>query len=271
MKFFDIFSLKQINKSIITTLIYALNPLIIVSLLINCHNDTYVIFFILLAFYLKKRNKTLLAVLSLTLGTLIKYFPIMFLPYILNKEKSKAKAILYFLMSILIFVGVTFISTGSIKNLTAFLTQAVLYNSSIFVWILTFTNSNFDLVNVLAKIGKIIFVILYLSVLIYFYTMEKKKNVEISRIKKDECLQYTFIYIFIISDNMFAFLVLYLAFYIYSILGFRKRSIKDIRNRKYFYYNCYVQYNNSIVWRWLLLYKIHICFINYLLININLF
>lgn len=181
---FDIFSLKQINKSIITTLIYALNPLIIVSLLINCHNDTYVIFFILLAFYLKKRNKTLLAVLSLTLGTLIKYFPIMFLPYILNKEKSKAKAILYFLMSILIFVGVTFISTGSIKNLTAFLTQAVLYNSSIFVWILTFTNSNFDLVKVLAKIGKIIFVILYLSVLIYFYTMEKKKNVEIAESKK---------------------------------------------------------------------------------------
>ena len=194
---FNIFDPSQINKAVINTLIYALNPLIIEDLLINCHNDVFLICSILLAFYLKKRDKVNLAVLSLTFGGLIKYLPLMFLPYILNNNKSKFRNILYFVGAIALFFGLTFLVTGSSKNTMAFLTQASKLSASFYLCLSYFLGMDFKVTFFLANCGKAIFLILYFAVLLNFYIKEKKKNEKV--LESDKMRTYTIlVFIFIV-------------------------------------------------------------------------
>ena len=55
----------KISKNKKYMLIYGLNPLILFEGIINCHNDIYLVLFILLAIYLKKSEKKGLAVISI--------------------------------------------------------------------------------------------------------------------------------------------------------------------------------------------------------------
>ena len=174
---FSIYSPSQINKALINTFIYALNPLVIIDLLINCHNDVLLVFSILLAFYLKKTHRTNQSILAITFGALIKYFPLMFLPYLLDEEKSKKKVLAYVLESAAIFIGITFLVSGSVKNMTSFLTQASLYSASFYLWILTFLNYDFQTLKTINRIGKVVFIALYFYSLTRLYIKEKKKKI----------------------------------------------------------------------------------------------
>ncbi len=181
---FSLYSPAQINKALINTIIYALNPLVIIDLLINCHNDILLILSILLAFYLKKTHRINQSILAITFGALIKYFPFMFLPYLLNEEKSNKKIFLYILESATIFIGVTFLVSGNVKNMTSFLTQASLYSTSFYLWILTLSNYNFEMLKVISKIGKVVFLIIYFYSIARIYIKEKKKNEKIQESTK---------------------------------------------------------------------------------------
>lgn len=82
----------KICKKKIFSVIYGLNPFILIEAIANVHNDIYVVFFVLLCLYFLIRKKNLLlSIFMLALATCIKYFTILLLPFIIiyyfRKEK----------------------------------------------------------------------------------------------------------------------------------------------------------------------------------------
>lgn len=65
----------KISKNKKYMLIYGLNPLVLFEGIMNCHNDIYLVLFILLAIYLKKSEKKGLAVISIALRNINKICP----------------------------------------------------------------------------------------------------------------------------------------------------------------------------------------------------
>ena len=76
--------LYKISKKKIFALLYGLNPFILIEGIANVHNDLFVIFFLLLSLYqLLNKKSLILSILYLALATDIKYFTILFLPFII--------------------------------------------------------------------------------------------------------------------------------------------------------------------------------------------
>lgn len=72
------------------SLIYGLNPFILIEGISSVHNDMFVVMFILLAIYfLKNKKKILPSVVFLSLGAGIKYFPIILLPFMIIYHLEK--------------------------------------------------------------------------------------------------------------------------------------------------------------------------------------
>lgn len=65
------------------TVIYGLNPFILLEFLANVHNDIIVVFFVLLALYMLKHKKLVPSIIFLAIATGIKYFTILLLPVII--------------------------------------------------------------------------------------------------------------------------------------------------------------------------------------------
>lgn len=86
----------KITNRKLFTLIYGINPLILIEGIGCVHNDLWLIFFILLSFYclLKKKN-ILLSTAMLSVATAIKYVPVILLPFIIiyyfRKEKPSKR------------------------------------------------------------------------------------------------------------------------------------------------------------------------------------
>ncbi len=86
----------KLTKSKKYMLIYGLNPLVLVELLSNVHNDIYLLLFVILAFYcLTKKKNIYLTSLFLALSIGIKYSTILLVPFVLiyyfGKEKIGKK------------------------------------------------------------------------------------------------------------------------------------------------------------------------------------
>lgn len=149
----------KISKNKKLVLIYGLNPLMLFEGIINVHNDIYLILFSLFGIYLKKQNKIWLAIISIALGALIKYVPILLLPYIINNEKIK-KQIIYLAEFALAFLGLTFIFTGSITSILNVMDQTGKYANSLYLQ-LRLNGLGFDVLSKIALAGKIVFCIAY--------------------------------------------------------------------------------------------------------------
>ena len=107
-----------IKNILLGTSFYALNPLFLIEGVANAHNDIVVAFFLLLAvyFYVPKENVKLFA--AIFAGTLIKYIPILILPWyifsLLSRKKVNYEIIVF--LSLATLTVFTFIfSTFAIK------------------------------------------------------------------------------------------------------------------------------------------------------------
>ena len=93
----------KITKSNKYMLLYALNPLVLIELLSNVHNDIYLICFILLAIYFLIRKKNIyLTILFLALSVSIKYSTVLLVPFVLIycfKDKKIPKRIFLCIVS----------------------------------------------------------------------------------------------------------------------------------------------------------------------------
>ena len=73
-----------LSKKKIFSIIYGLNPLILIEFMGNAHNDIILVLFILLAIYfILKKNNLKLSIFFLALSTGMKYFPILLLPFLI--------------------------------------------------------------------------------------------------------------------------------------------------------------------------------------------
>lgn len=80
----NIFLIYKITKSRKYMIIYGLNPLVLMDLLSNVHNDIYLIAFILLSLYFLIRKKNIyLSLIFLAISVSIKYSTILLVPFIL--------------------------------------------------------------------------------------------------------------------------------------------------------------------------------------------
>lgn len=175
----------KISKNKKLVLLYGLNPLVIFEGIINCHNDIFLILSILLAVYLKKQNKTGLAVLSIAIGTLIKYTPIIFLPYIVyekgktliqNKKINKEylwQLSKYVIEFILIFIIINLIFLGDIRKILEVGVQTKRFANSIYVQMLMM-GANWKVINASATIGKILFCIIFFEEVVIRQRKEAK-------------------------------------------------------------------------------------------------
>lgn len=108
-------------------MLFGLNLYILYQFLANGHNDFYVIFVVLLAIYLfKVKNKKKLSVASLTEATSIKYYPVLFVPflvfYFIKDEKNiKGKISKLALYSIEYLIIVLFLYIFYAKDINTFL------------------------------------------------------------------------------------------------------------------------------------------------------
>ncbi len=76
--------LYKLSKKKIFSLLYGLNPFILIECIANVHNDVFVVFFILLAMYQLYRKKRLwLSLVFLAMATDIKYVAILLLPIVI--------------------------------------------------------------------------------------------------------------------------------------------------------------------------------------------
>ena len=63
---------------------FAFNPLIIMEFLVNCHNDIYMIFFIMLAMYFIKNKKNIwLGIIAIAISVAIKYISLLIFPFLI--------------------------------------------------------------------------------------------------------------------------------------------------------------------------------------------
>ncbi|RLA73426.1 MAG: hypothetical protein DRG30_06370 [Epsilonproteobacteria bacterium] len=92
---------KDKSKVVLSQLIFALNPLILIEWLVNAHNDAPMITLMLLSIYLLTQKKRLSSFFALTFSVGIKYVTIIFLPFIFLKKKFSTKFIVHYLLLIL--------------------------------------------------------------------------------------------------------------------------------------------------------------------------
>jgi alpha-1,6-mannosyltransferase len=85
------------QNSKLKTLLYALNPLIIIELCQNIHFEGVAIFFFLLAIFLIQKNKMVVGSIAFSLSIATKILPLMFLPFFL-KNLGWRKAIGYYFL-----------------------------------------------------------------------------------------------------------------------------------------------------------------------------
>lgn len=101
----------KISHKRIFTLLYGLNPLVLIEGIACVHNDIFVVLFMLLALYFLTQKKNLVAtVVFLAIATAIKYFAIILLPFVIiyyfREEKPLKrfeKCIQYGLIFLIVF------------------------------------------------------------------------------------------------------------------------------------------------------------------------
>lgn len=161
--------LYKISNRKFFTLAYGINPFILIEGIGNVHNDLFVIFFILLSLYFViKKQKILFAILFLALATAIKYFPILFLPYIIiyhykNKDvKTRIVKCVGLGIAFVILVLIPYLLY--IKDISVFMgliTQQDKIAKGIYIVISQYFNNPPNLVSLVKKSTFLVFVILY--------------------------------------------------------------------------------------------------------------
>ena len=162
------FIYKLSNKKIFT-LLYGLNPFILIEGIACVHNDMFVVLFTLASFYflLKKKNIGL-SILFLALAKAIKYFTILLLPFIIiyyvRKEKPAKrllKCIEYGVGFIIILATCYLLYVQDINVLNGLATQQDKLAKSIYIVISEYFTEPGGLVTLINKSMLEIFVIIY--------------------------------------------------------------------------------------------------------------
>ena len=170
---FNCFIMKKLTKSKKYMLLYGLNPLILIELLSNVHNDIYLILFLLLSLYYLIRKKNIpLTVLFLAFSVAIKFNTILTVPFIFIycfRKENLIKRIIYCILcgiatlTIILLLYMPFYRDLSI--FTNMLAQGERYSQSILACLKVKFNRN-NIFNYIDKSKLLVFAIGYIFTLI---------------------------------------------------------------------------------------------------------
>ena len=204
---------KITNKSIKYTILYGLNPLVLIELLSNVHNDIYLIMFVLMPIYflLQQRNKVF-TIVFLAFSLAIKYSTILIVPFILlymYKDEKTIKRLLYCFLSGISIIGIVVLLYlpyyRDFSIFTNMLVQGTKYSQSLMLF-LSQNNGNSLIYGFIDKYNIIIFMILYIYVIIPELF---NKNIKLTEILS----KYNFtmiVFIFIVLTNFQKWYILWL-------------------------------------------------------------
>ena len=175
----SIFLIKKITKNDLYVMLFGLNPYILYQFLANGHNDFYVIFLVLLAIYLfKVKNKKELSVACLAIATSIKYYPVLFVPFLLfyfikdekNIKDKICKLALYSIEYLFIVLFPYIFYARDINAILSPLIQQTKYSYSLQGAIFFISDKNVALINVISKciLASFAFYYLYLFIRDFF-------------------------------------------------------------------------------------------------------
>ena len=165
------YSLKQYLLAI-----YALNPLVIIELAGNLHHEAFMITFLLGFLVYSSQNKPVGGAIMFALSVSSKLLPLMLLPIILFKEKSKWKFLIIFVVSLLLlFAPILDVSffVGMQDSLTLYY-QKFEFNAGIYYllreigfWIYGY--------NAIALIGKLLLGVTTLTILLLSFRLSRQE------------------------------------------------------------------------------------------------
>lgn len=177
----------KISGKKIFTLLYGLNPLILIEAIASVHNDIFMILFILLAFYflLKKKNPVV-SVEFLAIATGIKYFAIILLPFMIiyhfREEKTLKrfiKCIEYGILYLIIFAIPYLFYIKDIQVFSGLQVQQQKFAKSFYIILLEYFNSIPNIANTVKNF------LLKSFVIIYFYTCVTLLNKKEIKFRKE--------------------------------------------------------------------------------------
>lgn len=188
----SVFLIKKITNNDLYVMLFGLNPYILYQFLANGHNDFYVIFLVLLAIYLfKVKNKKELSVACLAIATSIKYYPVLFVPFLLfyfikgeKTIKGKiSKLALYSIEYLFIILFPYIFYARDINAILSPLIQQTKYSYSLQGAIFFISDKNVALMNVISKciLASFAFYYLYLFIRDFFV----KDNITFEEISGD--------------------------------------------------------------------------------------
>jgi len=171
--------LKKISLPIQNTLLYALNPLVIIELTGNLHFEAYMIFFVLLSFYLLYQFKHWFgSALALAIAFCSKLIPLIFLPFLIKRIGFK-RSIYYGLCIlpislVLFFKYIDPIIIPNIFESVGLYYNKFEFNASIY-YILRWLGYQYVGWNMIATIGKLTAIATLLIILLIAF-FEKKQH-----------------------------------------------------------------------------------------------
>ena len=172
--------IEKITKSKKYMLLYGLNPLVLMELISNVHNDIYLILFLLLALYFLIRKKNIpLTVFFLALSMAIKFATILIVPFVLlycfRKEKVPKRIVYSILSGIPIIAIVVILYMPFFKDISIFtnmLVQGGRYSQSIMALLMVKLKRNNIFMNINTyRIA--VFAVIYILILIKILITKK--------------------------------------------------------------------------------------------------
>ncbi|MFY0650395.1 MAG: hypothetical protein JXQ96_00110 [Cyclobacteriaceae bacterium] len=176
--------LTQNGLSTKNSILYALNPLIILELCGNLHFEGIMIFFLLLFIYLYQCSKIKQSAVAIALGITTKLVPLMFLPAVMRKLKQKKLIAFYGIVAVVMiasflpFLDKAFI-TGWAGSLDLFFRKFE-FNSGLFFLFraIGFYFKGYDVIGTIGPLMSITALILILSYCLF--VIKKDSNISVS-------------------------------------------------------------------------------------------
>ncbi len=220
-----VYLIYKLTKKKKLTLAFCFNPLVLLEILVNVHNDIFVLFFALLGIFLVKEAEKSCekfikseimfcgGLIALAISSLIKYIAILILPFIiLYRVRNKAwlKKITYGLIYLVIFMGVFCLAYIPYFNtifgiFSGAISQSGKLKDSIYMIVSVLTGNNNKIVSYCYSIG--FFVLLYIFIIKVLFQTFKENNFKKAM---ENCYTLLFWLIFIGLTNLTSWYLVWL-------------------------------------------------------------
>ena len=193
----------KITKKSKYALIYGLNPLILLELLSNVHNDIYLILFILLSiYYLIREKKVFFSIIFLALSITIKYTSVLLVPFFLIFifQKNKLfKRLLYCIGTGLIIILIVVMLYLPFYKDTSIFTNMLVQNDKLSqsLMLALYQNINEEVYSSLDYLRLPVFAIIYITSLVCLLAKRKISLRETLR----KYNMFLIVFIFVILTN----------------------------------------------------------------------